>query len=106
MTLTLDDNESFEAFQFWWYALTFSKRGEKSPARLLVEEKLRQKFASLSEQAPDGIGRTLREPCAVLLSADERVVLLEEMVNCEWREDVKPHVGNALRVLGCQTKLV
>jgi len=71
--MELDDNPTYEAFQFWWYALA-NAEPKGPPERLELEERLRWKLVAVSE-AHAGGGRRLTRPCRIEFTGPEVLAL-------------------------------
>lgn len=96
--MKLDDNATYEAFQFWWYAIAYGPARPVVAPRLETEERLRQKLAAISA-AHEGGGRVLREPCALEFSLAEVIVLADRMGGTPWTPEARPHAKAALEAL-------
>jgi len=91
--MELDDNPTYEAFQFWWYALA-NAEPKGPPERLELEERLRWKLVAVSE-AHAGGGRRLTRPCRIEFTGPEVLALLERIAECSWTPEAKPHAEAA-----------
>jgi len=99
--MDLDTDATYEAFQFWWYALYYAPP-TKTPFRLEVEEALRHKLVSISAAKGDG-GRVLQKECCVDLTTEERMALVERIgemgARGGWTPEAAPHAAAASRLL-------
>ena len=89
----LDDNATFEYFQFWWFSLVFGN----NPSG--VEVPLKRRMIQVSEESPDGVGRRLKEPVDFPLSNAERSALIERMGAIQWSEKASATARAATRFL-------
>jgi hypothetical protein len=91
--IRLDDNVGFESFQLWWHAVVFGlpRLGLRSG-----ETELRRKLEWISRPVQgDGFSRMLIRPCAVELTPEERLLLVECLAAVEWRPRVLGPVARA-----------
>ena len=91
MKLDFHSDDSHDHFQFLWLALARAPLRAMGPGRVAVLAGLMERLSDVSQESNGG-GRTLIEPCELLVTEVEHKLILEAIASTPWRPEVKGQV--------------